>query len=1043
MPVCLTIHACKIPSLIAQLETVWLESSNAYASWRSAEAFVDSNPCSGTNCSAAHVAMIGPSSTEASEHVQYFALENTTPLVSFRATASYLSLGVGGIPVADGGTNDPYFTRVCPTDGAMSAALYAAVDEFGWDQVAVVYEATEYGRLFLQSFSQRLEEASRPIKVTAEAAFQPFNDKSAQDALRSVRTTSARVIILIADDDAAAHLLLAAHDDSMTGVGWTWLGGEWVQQHTWLSPVAENPTDPAAQARSAKVFKAMVGAIGVVPETGALHKIDGGRFASISKADIEPHLRQGGASSAPAGPPGFLPPTTQDCPALNFAPFSTGVQPDEYMSFLFDSVWFIAQAAATASGGCSSTPGTGIGIGLCRRYMVTPGGLGEEMLLGTPLASPMTGSSIQLTTQRDRYNIGLRMVNVRSNGALARVGTWTVAHSDGAVVSSEQLHHGSWTNINRGSIVWPGGRRTVPTDRVVLPITTDALVFMMVILGVVISIAAGAALEARGIHWLPESGMTVLLGMLLGAIVLTVSDEAQELARFDATLFSLVFLPIIIFESGYALDKHPFFTQLGSILSFACVGTLLSTFTVGGIVYSLGQQDIVPAFSFSESMCFGALISAVDPVAILATFTSLRVDPRLNALVYGEAVINDAVAVVLFRTFAEFLVVDATSERIAEAFGRFFGIFIGSVVLGVAVGLVSTVLFRYQPLVKLLPSKEPNATSHGIVQAGLLLLMSYFAFAAAEAAHLSGIVSSLFAGISINHYTNKALSPHGRVTTQKVFRMLAFVAETVVFFQVGMNVILYSTVFSWALVAVTIVLCVLARALNIFPLAALLNLARKDKIPLKYQVAMWHAGLRGAIAYATSIAFPSQNRDLVISTTSMVILFTIFAQGGSITWLMGKLGVETGLPPSTHKAEVAISKAAQKGSCPKQTMANMDRMLRSGLYHPDVRARHKATRSGVVETDAEAASIASTGALLPADHSEAPSRVNSSGDVVVQVDAGEGDTVRLTDSAAAAAMEPLTAAEVGGDSSDGDEADEQQVGVEIEMTEQSPSSATD
>ncbi len=987
--------------------------------------------------------MIGPSSTEASEHVQYFALENRTPLVSFRATASYLSLGVGGIPVADGGTNDPYFTRVCPTDGAMSAALYAAVDEFGWDQVAVVYEATEYGRLFLQSFSQRLEEASRPIKVTVEAAFQPFNDASAKDALRSVRTTSARVIVLIADDDAAAHLLLAAYDDSMTGVGWTWLGGEWVQQHTWLSPVAENPTDPEAQARSNKVFKAMTGAIGVVPETGALHSIDKRRFASISKADITPYLRA--PSAAKAGAPGFLPPTTSDCPALGFEPFVSGVQPDEYMSFLFDAVWFIGQAAATASGNCGSqSGGNGPGAAVCTSYAVSPSGLGEQLLSGAPIVSPMTGSSIQLTTERDRYNIGLRMVNVRASGELVRVGTWKVAHADGSVVASSQLHHGEWTTINKGNIVWPGGRRTVPTDRVVLPITTDALVFMMVIIGVVVSIAAGAALESHGIHWLPESGLTVLLGMVLGAIVLTVSDEAQHLARFDATLFSLVFLPIIIFESGYALDKHPFFTQLGSILSFACVGTLLSTFTVGGIVYSLGQQDLVPPFSFSESMCFGALISAVDPVAILATFTSLRVDPRLNALVYGEAVINDAVAVVLFRTFAEFLIVDATSERIGEAFGRFFGIFIGSVLLGVAVGLVSTALFRYQPLVKLLPSKEPNSTSHGIVQAGLLLLMSYFAFAAAEAAHLSGIVSSLFAGISINHYTNKALSPHGRVTTQKVFRMLAFVAETVVFFQVGMNVILYSTVFNWSLVAITIVLCVAARALNIFPLAALLNLGRKEKIPMKYQVAMWHAGLRGAIAYATSIAFPSQHRDQIISTTSMVILFTIFAQGGSITWLMGKLGIETGLPPSSHSAEVAISKAAQRGSCPKRTMANFDRMLRSGLYHADVRARHKATSSGVVETDAEAASVSSSGALLPNEAGEGRSRVNSSGDVVVQVGAGEGDTVHLTDAAATAALEPLSVAETAeARSMDDDVADDQQVAVEIEMTEQANQSPFD
>ena len=118
-------------------------------------------------------------------------------------------------------------------------------------------------------------------------------------------------------------------------------------------------------------------------------------------------------------------------------------------------------------------------------------------------------------------------------------------------------------------------------------------------------------------------------------------------------MFFLVLLPPIIFESGYNLHKGNFFTNIGSILLFAIVGTAISALIVGGGIYVLGLADVVYRLNFVESFAFGSLISAVDPVATLAIFQALDVEPVLNMLVFGESILNDAVAIVLTTTVLE------------------------------------------------------------------------------------------------------------------------------------------------------------------------------------------------------------------------------------------------------------------------------------------------------------------------------------------------------------------------------------------------------
>lgn len=176
-------------------------------------------------------------------------------------------------------------------------------------------------------------------------------------------------------------------------------------------------------------------------------------------------------------------------------------------------------------------------------------------------------------------------------------------------------------------------------------------------------------------------------------------DQVQKLESFSPTAFFLVLLPPIIFESGYNLHKGNFFTNLGSILLFAIIGTTISALVVGGGVYLLGMASLVYPLNFVQSFAFGSLISAVDPVATLAIFQALDVDPVLNMLVFGESILNDAVAIVLTTTVVESskLMSEGVSstEQVFQGIYRFIVCFLGSAGIGTAMGLVSSLVLKH------------------------------------------------------------------------------------------------------------------------------------------------------------------------------------------------------------------------------------------------------------------------------------------------------------------------------------------------------------
>eukprot|EP01012_Entosiphon_sulcatum_P016727 TRINITY_DN21618_c0_g1_i1.p1 TRINITY_DN21618_c0_g1~~TRINITY_DN21618_c0_g1_i1.p1 ORF type:complete len:690 (-),score=110.74 TRINITY_DN21618_c0_g1_i1:130-2166(-) len=409
----------------------------------------------------------------------------------------------------------------------------------------------------------------------------------------------------------------------------------------------------------------------------------------------------------------------------------------------------------------------------------------------------------------------------------------------------------------------------------------------------------GYWLERFHIHFIPEAGVGIGIG-ILGSLFLMMShspENVHAMLKFDSEIFFIFMLPPIIFEAGYNMKRQAFFRNIGAICMYAFVGTTVSTFVVGGLVYAVGQLGLCHPLGGLASLVFGALISATDPVTVLAVFQALHADVDLYSLVFGESVLNDAVAIVLYRTLIIFKCNPVTAKTLGLAFGSFVWIFVGSILIGTACGLVSALLFKHL-----------NFYKHDdlvCMELTLLCCFAYISFMLADGCHLSGIVSIMFCGIVMAHYTYNNLSDAAQTMSRKMFKVFAALAETFVFVYLGLAMFTYPQTFAKIrLIVLAFVIILIARIFNIVPNTLIVNLFRRDphkkpaKINTRFQFMLWFSGLRGAVAFVIAVTsyahddFPENGDGAAILTTTLFIaVITVFTMGGSITWFMDKLKV--------------------------------------------------------------------------------------------------------------------------------------------------------
>ncbi|KAM9482574.1 sodium/hydrogen exchanger 7 isoform 1-T1 [Clarias gariepinus] len=377
--------------------------------------------------------------------------------------------------------------------------------------------------------------------------------------------------------------------------------------------------------------------------------------------------------------------------------------------------------------------------------------------------------------------------------------------------------------------------------------------------------------------------------------------EQNDMLRkvtFDPEVFFNILLPPIIFHAGYSLKKRHFFRNLGSIITYAFLGTAISCFVIGNLMYGVVKLmqavgQLTDKFYYTDCLFFGAIISATDPVTVLAIFNELHADVDLYALLFGESVMNDAVAIVLSSSIVAYQPSGANTHTFdASAFfksvGIFLGIFSGSFAMGAVTGVVTALVTKFTKL-----------HCFPLLETALFFLMSWSTFLLAEACGFTGVVAVLFCGITQAHYTYNNLSEESTKRTKQLFEVLHFLAENFIFSYMGLALFTFQNhVFSPIFIVGAFVAIFIGRASNIYPLSFLLNLGRRHKIGANFQHMMMFAGLRGAMAFALAIRdTATYARQMMFTTTLLIVFFTVWVFGGGTTPMLSWLHIRVGVDP--------------------------------------------------------------------------------------------------------------------------------------------------
>ncbi|CAH7685561.1 Sodium/hydrogen exchanger family-domain-containing protein [Phakopsora pachyrhizi] len=455
--------------------------------------------------------------------------------------------------------------------------------------------------------------------------------------------------------------------------------------------------------------------------------------------------------------------------------------------------------------------------------------------------------------------------------------------------------------------------------------SSRALLLVLVLL--ILSFWVSYYLKIRRIKTVHETLVALFAGMVIGLIVrLSPGEVVQNMISFKSTIMMNVLLPPIILASGYDLKEANFFRNFGVILTFAFCGTFISAVVIGALVYIwalLGLEGL--SLGIIECLLFGSTLSATDPVTVLAIFNTLKVDPKLYSIIFGESLLNDAVAIVMFETLSHFHGEKVSILSFFHGVGIFLLVFLTSMALGVIFGLSCSLMLKHSRL-----SNFPE------IESCLVLLIAYTSYFFSNASTMSGIVSLLFCGITLKHYAYHNMSRRTQRTTRYMFTTLSSLCENFIFIYLGLSLftvtqLVYKPIF---ILVSALAVCV-ARYCAVFPISKLVNVFfrkargdRGDELPHSYQMMIFWAGLRGAVGVALAAGIKGESAIALRTTVLVTVVLTMVIFGGTTSRMIEIVGIRTGV-------EEEIDSSDEEGLAISESGATTAGLL--SLHHEDAR----------------------------------------------------------------------------------------------------------
>lgn len=407
------------------------------------------------------------------------------------------------------------------------------------------------------------------------------------------------------------------------------------------------------------------------------------------------------------------------------------------------------------------------------------------------------------------------------------------------------------------------------------PATIEAIELLVGLLG----LAGLVAIVARPLR-LPYTVALVAAGLVVAALA-----SALGLAAIDVTpeLVLIVLLPGLVFEAAYRLRLDELRRWLGGLVLLAVPGVLITATVVAIVLHFMTGLRLDLAF------LVGAMISATDPAAVVATFKPLRAPPALATMVDGESLLNDGTGLVLFGIAVQAVVVPPGPAEAAIGF-------IGTVALSVAIGVITGWLAT-----RLIEHIDDH-----LVVLTISVVLAYGSYLLADRFHLSGVISTVVAAIILGNFgPGRSMTETGADAIDTVWEFLAFLLTAVVFLLIGLTIPPAGLLASLGPIAWAVVGMLIGRALVVYLLlggvsrfAPLPGLA--TRMPAAWLHVLFWGGLRGAVAVAMALALPADvpQRALLQEITFGVVLFTLLVKGTTI----GRLVARTGDPASAASA---------------------------------------------------------------------------------------------------------------------------------------------
>ncbi len=411
---------------------------------------------------------------------------------------------------------------------------------------------------------------------------------------------------------------------------------------------------------------------------------------------------------------------------------------------------------------------------------------------------------------------------------------------------------------------------------------------------VLLAVAAAMAIMVKRIK-VPYTVALVLVGLAFAFFPNFVDLD------FSPELILGLLIPPLLFEATLHLPWSKLKADLFPILMFAIGGTMIGTFAVGGIIWWLVDVPWLAA------VAFGALISATDPVAVIAFFKSLGVTKRLSVLVEGESLFNDAVAFVAF-TLAVDAAVPGESFGLGNAIGDFLIVGGG----GLGVGLVLGWFVSQVVLARVDDALIETTTSLALAYGSFLVAEEFGLIFGIEDLHFSGILAVVAAGLMVGNIGLRNTSPTTRITLEYFWEVLAFLVNSLVFLVIGLKINLREIDIGENILNVLIAIgaVLLTRLIIVYGFGAIHSkLQPGRRVPMPFRHVMYWGGLRGAISLALALLleesdFSPQVVDTVLVMTFGVVLFTLLIQGTTISGLISRLGLSGQEENQRHQQEI-------------------------------------------------------------------------------------------------------------------------------------------